>query len=188
MKSYDHGECQEILLRALLSGLTMHKDLVRNLERTHRTEFHCGIRAISFDILPWQAYVAVSFCTSSDEWPRVRWQPTDDQWTGYELIGCHNAENELAPAQEFVHSIHLTNPDSRELYHLIWMAAADALLDARIARILRECNIPAADADQLPSGEFEYVVVDEDRVFSGNYCEFVIAQRLAQRLIVGRVQ
>jgi hypothetical protein len=56
-----------------------------------------------------------------------------------------------------------------------------------VAKLLKECNVPTeAIKDQIPdraSPKFEYVVVDEDRVFMGNYCEILIVHRVARRLL-----
>jgi len=136
---YDHDECRAVLYRALMSSLELHADLIRELESKHRTPYRSGLCAISYDVLPWQPFLALSFCTAADDWPRVRWSPTDDEWTGCNLIGWHNAEDVLSPALEYVHQPYLGDPNSCELRHLIYLAAADALLDAKVAEMSAPC-------------------------------------------------
>jgi hypothetical protein len=187
---YDHGRCRKLFLRSLVVALSEHVDLVRDLEAKHRTNFGSGLRAISFDVLPWQPFIALSFRTAADIDHEIRWSPADDTWTGYELIGWHNAANVLGPPMEYVHNVHQHEADDparcKEVCHLIYMAAAESLLDPSVARLLQKCNVPAGIIrDRIPcsvSPAFEYVVVDEDRVFNGNYCEFICATRVARRL------
>ncbi|MAG94332.1 MAG: hypothetical protein CMJ48_11350 [Planctomycetaceae bacterium] len=183
--SYDHNECRSVLFESLLSALSAHANLIRELESEHRTEWRSGICALSYDILPWQAFIAIDFCTASDDYPAVKLTPADDCWSGYELIGVHNAEEQLTPAIDYVFNLHQTYPDSRELYHLIWMAAADALLDPKIAEVLRSAGLAVdAAADEMPdSSKITHVVTDMDRVFEGNYCEMIVAQRVMSRLL-----
>ena len=75
----------------------------------------------------------------------------------------------------------------REALHIILLAAAEALLDEQVGHLLHECGLhETVKRDDVPWGGFEYVVLDEDKAFKANYCEFVLANRVAKRLL-GRV-
>lgn len=160
---------------------------MRALEAKHRTDYCSGLTALSFDILPWQPFIALSFRTASDDDPKWRYYPAEDTWTGFALIGCDNAEKAFEPAMEYVDEVFAHAEDHQEANHLFYMAAAESLLDPAVAGLLQKCNVPAAVIqDQIPYREFgnlEYVVVDHDRVFNGNYCEFICAMRVTRRLL-----
>jgi hypothetical protein len=127
--------------------------------------------------------VALSFriCTDEQEGARFRYSPAD--WKHYHFLG---AESSFDPAREFTRRVHEAaggGHAQHEVMHLIYLAAAEALLDARIAHRLRSFGIDAPVlGDRLPGGPFEYMVLDEDRVFKANYCEILVANRLAARL------
>ena len=185
---YDHKECRDVLFQALTGALADHIKLVRSLEE------EIGLCAISYDILPWSPFIAISFRTADDGSDHeTRYRPAEDTWSGYELIGERNARDRLAPALSYVNSVYLsadeTDCGGQEMNHLIQWSAADALLDPKVAQLLQACDVPASEVtDQIPYrefAEFEYVVVDEDRVFNGNYCEMLCAMRVARRLQQG---
>lgn len=192
--NYDHDQCRDVLLRFLLDALTGHADLIRRFEAEHRTSWCSGLSAISFDILPWQPFVSISFRTASDNDPNFRHRPNESTWKGYNLIGWQNAGEPLRSVEKYVHQLWTdvsSDPEKcQEVNHLIFLAAAESLLDPKVAELLQQCNLPASIiTDQVPYSEFgtfDYIVVDEDRVFDANYCELVCAMRVARRLL-GRI-
>jgi hypothetical protein len=136
--------------------------------------------------------VTLSFRTSEDDKSEIRYSPPD--WKGYQFIGGVNSEKSIAPALDYVDQMSKgvsDDPDrAQEMNHLIYLAAADALLDPSVAKLLQSCNAKASVIEnQLPYREFawfEYVVVDVDQVFKMNYCQLICANRVARRL-VGKV-
>jgi hypothetical protein len=192
--NHDHDQCRTVLLRFLLEALAEHADLIRPFESEHRTSWCSGLCGISYDILPSQPFVSISFRTASDSDPHVRHRPNESTWKGYNLIGWRNAGERLRSVEEYVHQLwkHVSSDPEKcqEVNHLIFLAAAESLLDPKVAELLRQCSLPASIiTDQVPYSEFgtfDYVVVDEDRVFDANYCEIVCAMRVARRLL-GRI-
>jgi hypothetical protein len=147
----------------------------------------CGIDGLCYDILPWHGIVALSFRVVEDERNEVphrwyRYSPAD--WKHYDFVGD---ETTFDAAREHTHRIYMAAGDPRrqqEVMHLISLAAADALLDPGVAHRLQSFGIAApVVVDELPRGRFEYMVIDEDRVIKANYCEIVMANRIAKRLL-----
>lgn len=73
--------------------------------------------------------------------------------------------------------------------HLLYVAAAEALLDKRVCGELHRLRV-----DAIPSTEpefsntlFSYVVRDRDERFSVNYCDLVLAMRYTIRIFRGDV-
>jgi hypothetical protein len=98
---------------------------------------------------------------------------------------------ELIPARDYTHGACSTAKaeglGSQEVAHLIFLAAADALLDKSVSTFLQSVGINATErSDTLPRGYFQYIVIDEDGVIKANYCDIVLANRVTRRLL-GRV-
>jgi hypothetical protein len=85
---FDFDQCREILFSGLVDALEINEGAVRSFgEDPNGT-----ITGVSFDILPWHRFVALSFRTSSDDFVLldqkeldVRYSPAD--WKHYEFIG-----------------------------------------------------------------------------------------------------
>ena len=179
---YDYDTCRDVLLRSLTEALEQQADRIRELEARTRADGR-ALNGMSFDVLPWHPTITVSFRSSADS-EQFRYEPGD--WQGYALIGPHNAAKPLAPAMQIVGAAYVLAGDEvgQESNHLIQLAAADAILDPKVAQLLQECGVRASIiTDSIPYGLFEFVVVDEDRVFRANYCEIVVAMRVARRLL-----
>jgi hypothetical protein len=184
--TFDYDKCRDLLHRALIGSLESAGERVRALaaaERApHKWEDVCGIDGVCNDVLPWHRMVGLSFRIFEDERnePRYRYSPAD--WKHYEFLG---GESTFDEAREYTHRVYEAAGDHRkEVMHLVSLAAADALLDRGVAKRLQSFGISAPEVlDELPRGWFEYMVIDEDRVIKANYCEILIANRVARRLL-----
>ncbi len=189
---FDYDYCRSLFYRSLNDAISERSDEIRSLEAKYRTSWCSGLGGLSLDVLPWWPMVTLSFRTAEDDKREIRYSPAD--WKGYQFISEVNAEKAIAPALDYVDRMYKSVSDDparcQEINHLIYLAAADALLDPSVAKLLQSCNAKASVIEnQLPYREFawfEYIVVDVDKVFNLNYCQLICANRVSQRL-VGRV-
>lgn len=181
---FAYDECRQVLLRGLIDSLTANADSLRSIAGADAS----GINAVSFDILPWHRFVCLSFRSSADNYVTtddgfkldIRYSPAD--WKYYEFI----SNGTLDTVRDYTANAYPLSggKTGQEALHLILLAAADALLDEQVANLLREYGLDATQRnDEIPWGGFEYLVLDEDRAFKANYCEFVLATRVTQRLL-----
>lgn len=73
--------------------------------------------------------------------------------------------------------------------HLLYLAAAEALLDPRVCQELHRLRIdaiPSTDSE-FSNTLFSYVVRERDERFSMNYCDLVLAMRYTARIFSGDV-
>lgn len=186
--TFDYDECRDVLHRALIASLDLASDRIRALAAAERMPLKgkvgCPIDGVSYDILPWHRMVALSFRTWADEREEARFRYSPADWQHYEFVGD---ERTFDPAREYTYRVYEAAGDAlprHEVMHLIYLAAADALLDGDVAERLRSFGIDApVVGDRLPKGKFEYIVLDEDRVIKANYCEILVANRVARRLL-----
>ena len=176
---FDYDECREIFHRALLTALHEHRDAIRKL---HATE---AIWAISYYIIPWQPYISIAFRLSSESNYPASLVSAD--WKYFDFITDRKSQA-LVSARDFAHEAYESVSDDskrcQDVAHLIYLAAADALLDPSIATLLQSLGINALEiGDALPRGYFKYIVIDEDKVIKANYCDIVCANRVTRRLL-----
>jgi hypothetical protein len=77
-----------------------------------------------------------------------------------------------------------TGVKSQEAAHLLYLAAAEALLAPEVSAILNSLGIEApTTSDNLQAGYFEFVVLDSDKTLKCNSCEIVRANRVTTRLL-----
>ena len=179
---FDYEECRQVLHHSLMSALGARRDVIRELHKVE--EFW----ALSYDILPWDPYVGVAFRLESESGHDA--SMNSGGWKHSHFIE-DISDTELISAREYIHSAYMRaasdGKGGQEAAHLIFLAAADALLDHSVALLLQECGINApVIGDVLPWNYFKYIVIDEDGVIKANYCDIVCANRVTRRLL-GRV-
>ncbi|WP_417389586.1 hypothetical protein [Gimesia sp.] len=185
---YDFNQCRDVLYGGLIKSLGANADRLRSLAKNDSY----GVNALSYDILPWHSFAALSFRATTDDYIMshsgdykldIRYSPAD--WKYCEFID----NGTLDQVREYTASIYPQSGGTtgQEALHVILLAAADALLDDEIGRLLHEYGFDdTIRRDKVPWGGFEYVVLDVDKAFKANYCEIVLANRVANRLL-GRV-
>lgn len=73
--------------------------------------------------------------------------------------------------------------EAEDLRHVLFMAAAEALLDPEIANILRSYGVDAPDFGSALGGyPFYFYVMDPDEALRVNYCDVVRANRVSARV------
>ena len=141
------------------------------------------VNAIALDIYPWHGSASLAVRTHSvpDE---DRYSIAD--WPDYDFAN-QDSSSRLREATNFAFDCYRNKPDSMELTeaaHLIFLAAAEALLDASVSAKLRELGIDAPNlGDGISGSYFEYLVLDADETCGANYCEIIRANRSTARLM-----
>lgn len=182
-----------VIEEGLLDLFEIHKKDINSLSES--------VDAISFDIIPstYQEYFAISFRQDKDyvdqdsfiEDISLRYSPAD--WKYYNFLDYRkssSAKFKNAAATVFgvfkepYESVEEYDEIQMDINHLIFIAAAEALLKPSIAQKLKECGIGTAPIlSSSPDGySFEYLVTDEDRTFNFNYCEHIIANRMTNEI------
>lgn len=177
---FDYHVFRRLARKSICGALSENMDAIREFDKKQ------GANAISFDLIPWQAFVSISFRGREDD-DEIAHRPGD--WSGYELIGEHNADEFLDPVAEYAmrayDSVQKYPARCQKMAHVIYMAAADALMCPRVGQLLEPFGAHTI-RDQVPYQPFawfEYCVFDEDRVFKANYCEIVCAQRVTRKFL-----
>ncbi len=182
---FDFDKCRAFLHKSLMTVLQKHGTAIRGL---HESE---DIWALSFDIIPWQPFAALSFRAKDESQGDLRYDVGG--WRHHEFLGDIN-EPLLKKVAEYSREI-VSYPDSdddegtssQEAAHLLYLATATALLESDVAMYLNSLGINAPNASNtLSSSYFEFIVFDEDKCLKANYCEIVRANRVTKRLLQGK--
>ena len=177
-----------VLLDGLLEALREGGTYISSIERTARGDL--PITGLSFELYPWHEYVALSIRVSQDsrDW---KYNPAD--WRHFEFVSSDSCQSEAFRRAAGTVTELYESWDERKLYeaaHIVFLAAAEALLDERVAALLQALGVGAQTVgDQLRGlhGGIEYMVFDSDKAISANYCEIVLANRATTRILRGEV-
>jgi len=176
---FKYSKCRKVLHQALMDALAEHREAIRAL---HQTE---EIWAMSYDILPWDPYVGIAVRLESESDHHSTLNSGDWKHSHFiEDISC----KALVPARDFAHQAYQSagEDDSlrQDFAHLIFLAAAESLLDESVASFLQSVGIDVpVIGDKLPWSYFKFVVIDGDGVIKSNYCDIVCAMRATRRLL-----
>ena len=180
---FDFSTCRSLLLQGLLDAILAHTQAIASIKRIPNIEH--PISAISFDILPWFPRVGFSLRTVSDadKWrfEPAAWEHTDIA-SNITFAGLEPATTYLEQAYSSADSP--TGEAAAEIAHMMFLAGAEALLDPKVAMCLQsvDVNAPLVTDGFLRNNQcFEYFVFDGDKTIHANYCEIVIANRVAAR-------
>jgi hypothetical protein len=193
---FDFKECRALLLAAVLAELEACKSTILKIPgyEAGGSEFRCLVSAICLDIAPWHRGFDLAL-RDDDEKRDERIRNSVGDWKLYPLRGIDDPPTtpQRVAVEEFFEREYsgIKNPEvAREIAHLMFLAAAEALLDYSVTRMLRRYQIDAPYVDDtfLPHRCFEYIVTDSDTSIAANYCEIVIANRITQRLKLRREQ
>ena len=180
--TFNYDECRTLLHAALVSVLHERGDKIRDL---HRSE---DIWALSYDVIPWQPFAALSFRVREESQGDLRYDVAG--WRHYEFVGDIDAPALKQVAEYVAAEVNGPTDDdadgtrSQETAHLIYLAAAEALLAEDVATFLKSLGINApATSDTLRLSYFEFIVFDDDKALKANYCELLRANQITQRLL-----
>jgi len=115
--------------------------------------------------------------------------PLPNYWQHFEFVSSQSCRSEaLRHAAQVVTQLYESWDGQKlsEAAHIIFLAAAEALLDERVASLLQEFGVAAQIVNDELRGlrkGVEYMVFDSDKTISANYCEIVLANRVTSRLL-----
>jgi hypothetical protein len=188
--NFNFERCRSLLLDATLAEMTAHKSIFEQLAGYESGSSECRVQtsAISLCIEPWHGTFDLGLRDDDEKWDNaIRYSVGD--WKLYPVGGIEHARSvrETIAIQTYIEQTYGSVGDAhkaRETAHLIFLAAAEALLDVAVTTQLRKYQIdaPYVDDDFYFSRCFEYVVTDPDSSIAANYCEIVLANRITQRL------
>ena len=172
-------QCEAVFQAELGEALSANEDRVKEMVES---EGASSMDGVSFDILPWHDFVCLSFRTNQDEPDQIRYRYSPADWKHYEFVS-----EPFSATRELVSKMYESPPNGLEaaqVAHLIYVAAAEALMAPTVSSALRDCGLNAPDVMDKPNeANFEYVVIDEDRIVPANYCDVVLASRVTKRLM-----
>lgn len=180
-ESNKHAKVRNLFRAGVIDALENATAHFASMQRTAQGKL--PINAIALDIYPWHGSASLAV--------RTRSVPDEDRyaiadWPEYDFAN-QETSTQLKEAADFAAECYRNKPESMELIdaaHLIFLAAAEALLDASITAKLQDLGIDAPNlADGVSGSHFEYLVLDSDETCRANYCEIVRANRSTARTI-----
>jgi hypothetical protein len=185
---FDFEKCRSLVLAATLAELDAARSiLVPEFGLQDDTlDYDLQITGIALDIAPWHPRFCLGMRDMKEKVEEgIKYSIGD--WKLYPLNGLANpsAIPASAAAADYIAAAYeAANEQRREVAHLVFLAAAEALLDPTVTQKLLDFKIdaPYVEDDFLPHRFFEYIVADEDESVAINYCELVVANRITNRL------
>lgn len=179
--AFSISQCRSMLLQGILDALSHCVETIATIPRIPNIAF--PISGISLDMAPWQGGIGLSVRQASEFEDDRRHNSAD--WEYFDLVS-NTTFGGLQPAAEFIEQAYVSegadSPARHEMAHLLFLAGAEALLDARVADRLREIGVNARSYQiEFLRGDFEYMVLDPDATVRFNYCELVLANRVKAR-------
>jgi hypothetical protein len=177
------------------AAIAMSDELVRAL-RAARPEFEAlprttngdvSISGMSLDLHIQHGYVAVSLRTEKEKWEDTH----IGDWKHAQFLSSldDDPETEMARLAEIINGLYAEIPED-DVYaqvdrrHMLYLVAAEAVLDEKVAEILNDYGIEApVFGDALGSAPFSFFVYDADGMLTTNYCDIVRAHRVTARIL-----
>ena len=174
--AFNFSRCQGLILEGILAGIRACAGTIACAAKEEQ------VTGISLDLVPWHRALGLSIRQCTEHGDDVRY--CNVEWAYFDVISNRPCP-ELELAAAFIHEAYTSENSNHlaiEMAHMIFLAGAEALLDARVAMTLSEVGIDAPICgDNFMPRPFEYMVFDFDGTFPGNYCDLVLANRVAAR-------
>jgi hypothetical protein len=197
-----YEQCRERLVLAVIAGLRHSEPAIRQ-RFAAENQMPMYAEPPAFDVSGIGLYV------DSDDTFILSLRTTDEKWDNQVSLFPASWENavlggsgpvDVAEINEcltflamWCESWSARYEDSRSVSpmcsHLLYLAAAEALLDPRVCQELHRLRIdaiPSTDAE-FSNTLFSYVVRERDDRFSMNYCDLVLAMRYTAQIFSGDV-
>lgn len=179
--AFDFARCRSVLVQGILDALNSQASVIASITRTPNVEF--PISGISLDMAPWHGGIGLALRQVSEFEHNRRYNSAD--WEHFDLVSNTTFPG-LQPAAVFIYDAYVSegedSPARHEMAHLVFLAGAEALLDARVANRLCEIGVNApVYGNEFIRRPFEYMVFDPDETVQVNYCELVLANRVTTK-------
>jgi hypothetical protein len=177
-------ELIELLRTGILSAVEERSGYIGAIDKTARGEL--PVSGLSFELYPWHQYLALSMRTTSELSMIDRYNPAE--WKHFEFVRSDRCNSpEFRNAAQVVSNYYEDESGEvcgKEFAHLMFTAAAHALLDPAVAELLRKFGVRAPTVIDEPVGSaFEYMVFDPDGTLKSNYCDIELATRYTARIL-----
>lgn len=171
---------REEFRRCLLDAISICGEFLSSNGRAPNT-----VTGVCLDVFPWFRTACVALRLSTDG---VDQKYTPGEWELYEDLSDATV-NAMASAAAIAGDAYANRRGTMsriEMANLIFMAAADALLDSSTYSALESIGfqvqrLPACD--EIETTAFDLIVVDPDQTVAANYCEIHRTHRNKQRLV-----
>ncbi len=189
-------EWQSILLAALTDVLRRAASFVQAIEPSE--DGHRPINGIAYELAPWFGYIDVCLRDESDRIPDYPRSSDSPGWKYPGILDEIGDSAETLKARELIQEVYEQSQghNATRTAHLLFIAAAQALLEPEIVTLLKAAGIDAWVLpdyfDILPSrtrleiGHFDFIVEDPDGTVRGNYCDLVLLDRATRGCISPR--
>jgi len=172
---------QQNLGLAIIKAILESKDLINAIETDGRGK-KC-VKAIALDVFPWNGQINLSFresnCDEANRYSIANWK--------YYCFVSEQSSLVLMPIADQMQELWETPPtgvEQDEMAHLLFMTAAQSLLDKNVSECLNNFGINAPYISEgIGSSFFEYLVLDGDGSIRSNYCDIVRANRTTERIL-----
>jgi hypothetical protein len=177
-------KCRTVLCDGALAALEQGAGYILGLERA--AQGNIPVNGLAFDLAPWHEGIGMSLRVAH---PVGEYGDNSADWQHADFVSSDTCPPLAAAASVINAAYYSRGEDSSvcmEMAHLIFLAGAEALLDARIARQLQklDVNAPLVEDGFSTYCRF-YMVFDPDETVKANYCEIVLANRVTARLLAG---
>jgi hypothetical protein len=177
-------ECREAILTAIVDSLQERSDYIASIDRTQRGEI--PVSGIALELFPWYGGLGLSLRLTSD-FPMGNSRYDSADWTHFDFTnGCKSPSIEAAisTVTRIYNRGKSAGNDLRDMAHLTFFAGSEALLHPKVFDSLNELGINAPlITDRFVTSAFQYIVTDADETVKSNYCDIVLANRVAQRVL-----
>ena len=105
----------------------------------------CPVNGIAYELAPWHGYIDVSLRDMSDEVPGYRDQSDSPGWKYSGVLDEIGESEATSLARELIRETYDTaeESDGARIAHLLFIAAAQSLLDPQIVELLSSAGIDA---------------------------------------------
>ena len=178
-----YAACRDAILAAIIDALHERAGYIASIERTANGDM--PVSGIALELFPWHGALGLSLRLTSD-FPLGESQYDSADWPHFDFTnGCKSQSIDVATS--LVTAIYnqgkQPNNDLRDMAHMSFLSAAEALLDPKVSRLLNEFGINAPElTDRFVSSPFQYIVIDVDQTVKSNYCDIVLANHVARRV------
>jgi hypothetical protein len=174
--AFSFSRCRELILEGILAGIKLRADEIVSIAQEEQ------VTGISLDLVPWHCVLGLSIRQCTEHGDDIRY--CNVEWANFDVVSNQTCP-EFQRAADFVHEAYTSENSNHiaiEMAHMIFLAGAEALLDPRVAMAFSELGIAApVCGDNFMPRPFEYMVFDFDGTVPGNYCDLVLANRVAAR-------
>jgi hypothetical protein len=174
--AFSFSRCQDLMLQGILAGIRQSAGDIARIGKEQQ------VTGISLDVVPWHQALGLSMRQCTEHGTDIRY--CNVEWAYFDVVSNRSCP-ELDHAADFMHEAYVSensNHLAREMAHMIFLAGAEALLDARVATAFSELGVNApVCGDHFMPLPFEYMVFDFDGTVPCNYCDLVLANRVTAR-------